>query len=182
MSQIRTRRQTPGRSDATKNRTTPLKTTKGKRGRPRESTARHPDFDSEVWITVRLHRIRFRISTGKTPSIKEVCDKIAGRGGAISAVGGNIARLAEENLIRDKRWLRFEVDSTGTALTPSSAGSIFSDHSITNPRSLRVRYSEANRITKSDRLAYLFWRNLCRQRLGFPPKRPRPRGIAQSNG
>jgi hypothetical protein len=113
MSQIRTRRQTPGRSDATKNRTTPLKTTKGKRGRPRESTARHPDFDSEVWITVRLHRIRFRISTGKTPSIKEVCDKIAGRGGAISAVGGNIARLAEENLIRDKRWLRFEVDSTG---------------------------------------------------------------------
>jgi hypothetical protein len=182
MAQIRTQRLTPGRSNAIEHRTLVLKTTTGKRGRPRGSRARHPDFLSEVWITVRLHRIRFRISAGKTPSIKEVCDEIAGRGGAISAVGGNIARLAEENLKRGKRWLRFEVDSTGTALTPSSAGPIFSDHSITNPSSLRVRYSEANRITKSDRLVYLFWRNLCRQRLGFPTKRPRPRGIAQSNG
>jgi hypothetical protein len=156
-----------------------LKTSTGRRGRPRGSAARHPDFYSEVWITVRLYRIRFRVSTGKTPSIKEVCDELAGRGGAMSAVGGNVAKLAEENLKkRGKRWLRFEVDSTGAALTPSSAGPIFSDHSITNPSTLRVRYNEANRITKSDRLAWLFWRDLCRQRLGFPTKRPRPRRIA----
>jgi hypothetical protein len=159
-----------------------LKTPTGKRGRPRGSAARHPDFYSEVWITVRLYRIRFRISTGKTPSIKEVCDELVRRGGAVSAVGGNVTKLAEENLKRAKRWLRFEVDSTGPALTPSSAGSIFSDHSITNPSTLRVRYNEANRITKSDRIAWLFWRNLCRQRLGFPAKRPRPQGVAQSNG
>jgi len=159
-----------------------LKTSTGKRGRPCGSSARHPDFYSEVWITVRLYQIRFRISTGKTPSIKEVCDELAGRGGVISAVGGDVAKLAEENLKRGKHRLRFEVDSTGRALTPSSAGPIFSDHSITNPSTLRARYNEANRITKSDRLAWLFWRDLCRQRLGFPTKRPRPRRIAQSNG
>jgi len=146
-----------------------LKTSTGKRGRPCGSS-------------VRLYQIRFRISTGKTPSIKEVCDELAGRGGVISAVGGDVAKLAEENLKRGKHRLRFEVDSTGRALTPSSAGPIFSDHSITNPSTLRARYNEANRITKSDRLAWLFWRDLCRQRLGFPTKRPRPRRIAQSNG
>jgi hypothetical protein len=159
-----------------------MKTSTSKRGRPHGSAARHPDFYSEVWITVRLYRIRFRISTGKTPSIKEVCDEIAGRGGAMSALGGDVARLAEENLKRSKRRLRFEVGSTGPALIPSSAGPIFSDHSITNPSTLRARYNEANRITKSDRLAWLFWRDLCRQRLGFSTKRPRPLRVAQSNG
>jgi hypothetical protein len=158
-----------------------LKTSTGKRGRPRGS-AKHPDFYSEVWITVRLYQIRSRISTGKTPSIKEVCDELAARGGVISAVGGDVAKLAEENSKRGKQWPRCEVDSTGRALTPSSAGPIFSDHSITHPSTLRGRYNEANRITKSDRLAWLFWRDLCRQRLGFPAKRPRPRRMAQSNG
>jgi len=180
---IQTPRLTPGWSRCKNEyRALVLKTPTGRRGRPRGSAAKHPDFYSEVWITVRLYRIRFRISTGKTLSIKEVCDELAGRRGATSAVGGNVAILAEENLRRDKDWLRFEVDSTGSALTPSSVGPIFSDHSITNPSTLRVRYNEANRITKSDRLAWLFWRDLCRERLGFPTKRPRRRGIARSNG
>ena len=157
-----------------------LKTSTGKRGRPRGS-AKHPDSYSEVWITVRLYRIRLRVSTGKTPSIKKVCDELAGRRGVMSAVGGNVANLAEENKKGKKRCLRFEVDSTGGALTPSSDGPIFCDHIMTNPDTLRARYNEANRITKYDRRAWLFWKNLCRQRFGFPTKGPRPRRAAQSN-
>jgi hypothetical protein len=156
-----------------------LKTSTSKRGRPRGTKL--PDFHSEVWITVRLYRIRLRISIGRTPSIKKVCDELASRGGVISAIGGDVAKLAEECENGKKRWPRFEVDSTGLALTPSSAGPIFSNHTTTNPDTLRARYNEANRITKYDRRAWLFWKNLCRQRLGFPAKGPRPQRAAQSN-
>ena len=151
-----------------------MKIVEHRRGRPSGSAVRHPDFYSEVWITVRLFRIRSRIGTGNTPSITQACIGIIAQGGMISAVGGNVESLVAANnqkKKRKKRRSRFEINSTGTALEPSATGSIFTSHSITNARSLQNRYNEANWIANSDRRVRMTWMNLCRQRLGWPPKR-----------
>jgi hypothetical protein len=148
-----------------------MATAQRRRGRPPGSAVRHPDFYSEVWITVRLFLIRSRIGTGKTPSITQACMGIIAQGGMISAVGGNVESLVAANNQKKKRRSRFEINSTGAALEPSATGSIFASESITNARSLQNRYNEANRIANSDRRVRLAWMNLCRQRLGWPPKR-----------
>ena len=147
-----------------------MKISKRRRGRPPGSAVRHPDLLAEVWITIRLYRIRSRIRIGKTPSIRQACDELAVQGGIISAVGGNVEALAVANAQRNKRWPRFEIDSTRLDLIPSAAGAIFAGHSITNARTLLARYSEANQIARSDRRVRLTWMILCRQRLGWPTK------------
>jgi hypothetical protein len=141
-----------------------------RRGRPRGSTVVPPDLRADVWIAVRLHRIRARIDTGKTPSVRQACAELAAQGGVISAVGGNLEALAGENAQRKKRWLQFDIDSTGSSLTPNAAGTIFASHSITSPGTLQARYSEADKIARADRRVRLVWMNICRQRLGRPTK------------
>jgi hypothetical protein len=148
-----------------------LKILKRRRGRPRGSTVVPPDLRAEVWIAVQLHRIRARIGTGKTPTVRQACDELAAQGGIISAVGGNVEALAEENAQRQKRWLRFEINSTRSTLTPNTTGTIFVSHTITNPRTLQARYSEADKIARSDRRVRFVWMNICRQRLGRPIKK-----------
>jgi hypothetical protein len=148
-----------------------LKILPRRRGRPPGSAVRHPDFHAEVWITIRLYRICARVRTGKTPSVRQACDELAARGGIISAVGGTVEALAAANAQRNKRWPRFEIDSTGAALTPSAMGPIFSSHSINNAGTLQARYSEANQVARSDRRVRLTWMNLCRQRLGWPTRK-----------
>ena len=142
-----------------------------RRGRPRGSTVVPPDLRAEVWIAVRLHRIRARIATGKTPTITQVCDELAAQGGIISAVGGNVEALAEENAQRQKRWLRFEINSTRSTLTPNTTGTIFVSHTITSPGTLKARYSDADKMVRSDRRVRFAWMNICRQRLGRPIKK-----------
>jgi hypothetical protein len=142
-----------------------LKIVPRRRGRPRGSTVVHPDFRFDIWIAVQLHRICARVSTGKTPTVGRACEELAAQGGFLSAVGGNVEALAEENARREKRWLRFEIDSTGSAL-PNRTGTIFVSHAITNPRTLQARYSEADKMVRSDRRVRFAWMNICRQRLG----------------
>jgi hypothetical protein len=118
-----------------------------------------------------LYRARIRMDTGKTPTIKEVCDEVIARGGMISAVGGDVEALARANVSKKgKRRTRFKVDSTRSASVPDPDGGIFADHSITNAGTLRARYYEADAIAKRDRGAWSFWRNQHRHRLGFPMK------------
>jgi len=148
-----------------------LKILQRRRGRPRGSTVVPPDLRAEVWIAVQLHRICARIGTGKTLSVRRACDELAARGGIISAVGGNVEALAEENARRGKRWLRFETDSTGSTLAPNTTGTIFVSHAITDPGTLQARYSEADKMVRSDRRVRFAWMNICRQRLGRPIKR-----------
>ena len=148
-----------------------MKILKRRRGRPRGSTVVPPDLRAEVWIAVQLHRIRARIGTGKTPTVRQACDELAAQGGIISAVGGNVEALAERNAQRKKRWLRFEMNLTGPALTPNATGTIFASHTITNPRTLQARYSEADKMARSNRRVRFAWMNICRQRLGRPIKK-----------
>jgi hypothetical protein len=148
-----------------------LKILQRRRGRPRGSTVVPPDLLAGVWIAVRLHRIRARIGTGKTPTVRRACRELAAQGGIISAVGGNVEALADENAQREKRWLRFEINSTGSTLTPNTTGTIFVSHAITDPGTLQARYSEADKMVRSDRRVRFAWMNICRQRLGWPIKK-----------
>jgi hypothetical protein len=148
-----------------------LKIPPRRRGRPRGSTVVPPDFLAEVWVAVRLQRIRSRIGAGKTPSVRQACDELAAQGGIISAVGGNVEALAATNAQRKKRLHRFAIDSTGSTLTPNATGNIFASHRIASPATLRARYSEADKLARSDRRVRLAWMNICRQRLGRPAKK-----------
>ena len=139
-----------------------------RRGRPRGSTVIPRDLLADVWIAVRLQRIRTRIGTGKTPSARQACDELAAQGGIISVVGGNVEALAAENVQRKKRWHRF--DSTGSTLSPNATGTTFVSHRITSPGTLQARYSEADKLVKADRRVRFAWMNFCRQRLGWPTK------------
>lgn len=149
----------------------------------------HPDFHMELWIAVPSYRILLRtgliksvlnrgnppIKEGKTPSIRQVCTELAARGGFVSAVGGNVDAIAQANALRrTQKWVLLE-NPTRSAKTPTSSGSIFLNHRLTSAETLRVRYQEANRIVSADRKAWLFWRNVCRQRLGYQFK-PLPQG------
>jgi hypothetical protein len=150
---------------------TNLETPSVRKGRPPGSAVKHPDLPAEVWITVRVHRIRTRVRTGKTPSVRKACHEVAAQGGIISAVGGNVEALEAANTERDTRWQRFEIDSKGPAVIPSATGTIFAGHAITDAGTLRARYSEADRIACSDRRVRFMWMNLCRQRLGRPARK-----------
>jgi hypothetical protein len=147
----------------------------------RRQKRRHPDFYSEIWVLVRFYQIRFRIVDGKTPSIRRVCEQLVTDGGFVAVVGGNAEALAKANAQREKKWLRFEMDAGGSVATPNSVGTVFADYSITNAGTLRARYNEANQIANLDRQAWLFWRNICRRRLGYPEKvPPRSRAIGSA--
>ena len=64
-----------------------------RRGRPPGSIKVPPDLRAGIWNTVRLHRIGERIRTGKTPSARQACRKLAAKGGILSVVGGNLHAL-----------------------------------------------------------------------------------------
>ena len=149
-----------------------MKVAPRRRGRPRGSTVVPPDLLADVWIAVQLQRIRTRISTGKTLSARQACGELAALGGIISAVGGNVEALAGANAQRKKRWLQFDIDSTGSTLTPNAAGTIFASHRITSHGTLQARYSEADKMARADHRVRLAWMNICRQRLGRPTKKP----------
>jgi hypothetical protein len=147
-----------------------VKTIKRRRGRPPGSTKVPPDLLADIWIAVWLQRVSERIRTGKTPSVRQACHDLAARGGVISVVGGNQLALEGENVQRKKRWQRF--DSTGASLTPHASGPIFASHTLTNAETLEARYSEADKLARSDRRVRLFWTNIGRQKLGRSPKQP----------
>lgn len=153
-----------------------------RRGRPRGSTVVPPELHADIWIAVRLHRIRARICTGKTPSVRQACHELAAEAGITSVVGGNVEALAAENAQRKKRWHRF--DSTGSTLTPNATGTTFVSHRITSAPSLQARYSEADKLVRADRRVRVAWMNFCRQRLGWPTKKSaglrRPVGRARN--
>jgi hypothetical protein len=102
---------------------------------------------------------------------------IMAQGGMISVVGGNVESLVAAN--DQKKRARFEIDPT--ALNPSAKGSIFASHTITNARSLQNRYNEANQMAECDRRVRLAWMNLCRQRLGWPPRKAWSPGLRTGN-
>jgi len=154
----------------------------------RRQSQKHPDFPMELWILVRSYRILLRtgviktvlkkrkppIKKGKTPSIRQVCDELAERGGYASVVGGKALRLAEANAKRRTgKWSRIEATKRSEEFPPP-LGTIFVNHLLTNPETLRARYQEANQIASNDRRVWLFWRNVCRQRLGYPIEKPLP--------
>jgi hypothetical protein len=114
-----------------------------RRGRPRGSTVVPPDLHADIWIAVRLHRIRARICTGKTPSVRQACHELAAEAGITSVVGGNVEALAAENAQRKKRWHRF--DSTGSTLTPNATG----NHLCTLPPLARSLPRETRKRTPS---------------------------------
>ncbi|WP_143278211.1 hypothetical protein [Bradyrhizobium sp. UFLA03-84] len=134
---------------------------------------RNADFYAQVWVAVRLLRIRIFAETRKTPSILRVCNELSAQGGIHSLVGGNVEALADVAANATKKWHRFAIDSTRSALTPSAKGTIFSKHSVTNAHTLRTCYVDADEMVKRDRRLRLVWMNLCRQHLGMPPKNPR---------
>ncbi|WP_375780253.1 hypothetical protein ACE103_16295 [Bradyrhizobium sp. ma5] len=134
---------------------------------------RNADFYAQVWVAVRLLRIRIFAETRKTPSISRVCDELSALGGIHSIVGGNIEAVAAASAKGTKQWLRFRIGSTRSSLTPSAKGTIFSRHSVTNAETLRTCYGDADEMAKRDRRLRLVWMNLCRQHLGLPPKNRR---------
>jgi hypothetical protein len=153
-----------------------MEVVKRRRGRPPGSKAKHPDTPAEVWITVQRFRICARIQTGRTPSLTHACKGIIAEGGIVFAVGGDVEALAAANAQLKKRRQRFEINPDGSAVAPSASGSIFAKHSITNARTLQNRYNEANRIAKFDYRTRFMWMNLCRERLGRPPRKARGSG------
>lgn len=147
-----------------------MKIIKRRRGRPSGSTKVPPDLLADIWIAVWLHRVSERIRTGKTPSVRQACRELAAQGGVISVMGGDRLDIEQENAHREKRWHRFQIDATGSRLTPNATGTIFASHTTTDARTLQARYSEADKLARSDRRVRLFWTNVGRQKRGRPPK------------
>jgi hypothetical protein len=143
-----------------------------RRGRPPGSRAVPWDVLEGVWVQVLITRIKARTHTGKTPSVRKACQEIADNGGIISVIGGNQDALVAANAARKKSWQRFQFRSDGSGVSPDATGNIFVSHTISDAGTLQARYSEANRIAKSDRRVRLAWMNLARQMVGLTPKRP----------
>ena len=139
-----------------------------KRGRPPGSTTVPRDVLAWLWVQVFLTRVRGRIRTGRTPSIRKACQEIANEGGIISAIGGNIDALVSANAARKKSWQRFELTADGPKR--NAAGTIFANHAISNPDTLHARYSDAKKFVTAPRVR-LAWINLARQMLDLPLKR-----------
>ena len=147
--------------------------TKRGRGRPTLSKTTPSDLGAEIWIRVQIYRIIERIRTGKTPSVAKTCAALIAGWGVRSAVGGNPEALAHANLARKTRWRRFRLSQTGSRLILDARGTVFISHHIESAGALHARYSEANKLAKSDPLVRLAWMNLGRQILGRPVKKPR---------
>jgi len=142
-----------------------------RRGRPRGSRTVPRGVVEGVWVQVLITRINGRTRTGKTPSVPKACRQIADNGGIISAIGGNLNAVVAANATRKKRWQRFRLRSDGSGLSPDATGNVFVSHAISDAGTLQARYSEANRIARSDRRVRFAWMNLARQMLGLTLKR-----------
>ena len=140
-----------------------------RRGRPSRSV----NVPRDVWIAVLLARIAIRRRTGKTPSIREVCRELAGRGGFISVIGGNQDALKHASAQFRKKLYRFDVSSTGL-LRPNPEGSIFASHVISAPGTLAAAYSKADKKVRTEAGVRLAWMNVARPMTGLAPKRIRP--------
>ena len=141
-------------------------------GRPTNSTKTPSDFSAELWTRVRIHRIKERLLTGKTPTVAKACEALFETNLLKFAVGGQFAALEIANLKRKKRWHRFRLDEGSGKLVADANGSIFLSHQVESASSLHARFSEANKLVESNPLVRLTWMNLCRQRLGRPIKKP----------
>jgi hypothetical protein len=151
-----------------------------RRGRPPGSTKVPRDVLAEVWVQVLITRIKGRKRTGKTPSVRTACQQIADNGGIISAVGGDLDKLVAANDAREKTWQRFQLKSDGSGFSPTAAGPIFVNHTISDPGTLHARYSVAKELA-ADRRVRFAWMNLARQMLGLPPKRQVQRFMGRSH-
>jgi hypothetical protein len=141
-------------------------------GRPKLSKTTPSDLSAEIWCRVQIYLIKERIRTGKTPSAARACQALVSCIGILSVVGGDPELLALANRRRKPRWRRFEGDSSGPKLIPHVTGFLFTSHWIESATSLHARYSEANKLAKSDPLVRLAWMNQARQMLGRPLKQP----------
>jgi hypothetical protein len=70
---------------------------KRRRGRPKLSKTTPFDLGAEIWIRVKIYRIRERILTGKTSSVAKTCAALMAGTGIRSAIGGNVDALAHAN-------------------------------------------------------------------------------------
>jgi hypothetical protein len=146
---------------------------KRRRGRPKLSKTTPFDLGAEIWIRVKIYRIRERILTGKTSSVAKTCAALMAGTGIRSAIGGNVDALAHANFTGKNHWRRFRFDQSGQTLISDTAGSIFITHHIESAGALHARYSEANKLAEANPLVRLNWMNLARQMMGRPLKKPR---------
>jgi hypothetical protein len=131
------------------------------------------DLGAEIWIRVQCFRIRERMLTGRTPSVAKACAALMAGVGIQSGVGGNPEALGLANQTRKKRWRRSRWDQDTQKLVSDPKGWIFISHHIESGGSLQARFSEANKLVKSNRLVRLVWMNQARQRFNRPVKKPK---------
>jgi hypothetical protein len=143
----------------------------GKRGRPKGTCTTPAQFLQDIWTQVGAVRERMRMRTGRRPSASEVCNRMAQRGGLVWAVGGNIDAIARAMELPQRpysKWRRFRPERKGDRYVTDDNGRLIVSHLCQHGKSLRTRYTEANRLVRNNPAIRVAWTNMVRDMLGLP--------------
>ena len=143
----------------------------GKRGRPKGTFTKPAQFLQDIWMQVEAVRERTTMKTGRRPSASEVCNLMAQRGGLVWAVGGNIDAIASAMELPERpysKWRRFHPERKGDRYVTDDNGRLIVSHLYQHGKSLRTRYTEANRLVRNNPAIRAAWTNMVRDMLGLP--------------
>jgi YD repeat-containing protein len=145
----------------------------GKRGRPKGTVRTPPEHRFEIWRQVEFVRESRRLETDRRPSVSEACELIASRGGLAWAVGGDvdaITRAMERSEPAFSRWRQFRLmrERAATRLVLARDGRVIVSYLSQHGRTLRTRYTEADRLVRTDSRIRAAWTNMVYDMLGLP--------------
>lgn len=149
---------------------------KQRRGRPKGTTKVTFDHLQDIWLQVEVLREQINLKTRRRHSVSRACEIVAERGGLIWIVGGDIEAIAQE-LVENKKppvsdWRRVSLTRKGKGfrLRTSKTGRVIVSHKMQHSRSIRARYTQANKVFKKNPHVREAWSNYLCDMLG----RPRP--------
>src|ERR1700674_1058046 len=143
-------------------------------GRPKGTVKRPLDYLLNIWLEVESLRERIRLSPGRRPSVSKACDEIARGGGLRWIVGGNIDAIScaiEENPappFSDWRRFKFLHDGNTARLRAEKSGRVIVSDLLQHARTLRTRYTEADRLVRENPMIRAAWTYMLHDRLGLP--------------
>ena len=145
-------------------------------GRPKGTTKVTFEHLQDIWLKVEVLREQINLKTGRRHTVSRACEIVAERGGIIWIVGGDIEAIAQE-LAENKKppvsdWRRVNLTRKGKGfrLRTSKTGRVIVSHKTQHSRSIRTRYTQANKIFENNPQVRDAWINYLCDMLG----RPRP--------
>lgn len=157
---------------------------KKRRGRPKDTKKITFEHLQDIWLQVQVLREQINLKTRRRHTISRASEIIAGRGGLVWIVGGDIEAIAREmaenkNLpVGDWRRVNLEKKGKGFRLRNSKKGRVIVSHKAQHARSIRSRYVQANEIFESNEHVREAWTNYLCDMLGRP-RPPKDRNLSR---